>query len=67
MQWCNNLDLVAGIGNLPKLTELCSIECLHVKNLPILYGLSSLETITIDGCGKLNHLKLIDGGISEGV
>ena len=67
MYWCRNLDLVARIGNLPKLTKLCIIECLHVKNLPILYGLSSLETITIDGCGKFNHLKPIDGGISEGV
>ncbi|GLJ34569.1 hypothetical protein SUGI_0695320 [Cryptomeria japonica] len=64
VQCCKNLQMVAGIGNLSMLTELYIRECPVLEDLPILFGINSLESIRIDGCGKL---KLADCGISEGV
>ncbi|XP_057813977.2 uncharacterized protein LOC131027892 [Cryptomeria japonica] len=50
--------MVEGIGNLLKLTELYISKCPELEDLPILFGLNSLESITIDSCKKLQSILL---------
>ncbi|GLJ34625.1 hypothetical protein SUGI_0696430 [Cryptomeria japonica] len=60
MEQCRELQLKSGLGHLTKLRKLHIIECPVIEEMPVVQGLSCLERITIDGCGKFNHLRVID-------
>ncbi|GLJ34636.1 hypothetical protein SUGI_0696650 [Cryptomeria japonica] len=55
---CRGLRMVAGIGNLTKLTDICIGECPELEELPILAGLRFLEMIAIYSCEKLHSIIL---------
>ncbi|KAH9288845.1 hypothetical protein KI387_032962, partial [Taxus chinensis] len=54
---CENLKVVY-VSDLPKLTNLSIRNCPKFKKLSDLWRLSSLEQITIDGCGKVKLFAL---------
>ncbi|GLJ34634.1 hypothetical protein SUGI_0696630 [Cryptomeria japonica] len=71
LQQCRELQFKAGIGHLTKLRDLHIRECPVIEEMAVVCGLSCLERITIDGCGRLNLtdcviLKALRGNLDMG-
>ncbi|KAH9289011.1 hypothetical protein KI387_033128, partial [Taxus chinensis] len=58
LKGCKNLKTVSGMEYLEGITIIAIHDCPELEVLPLLQGLSSLEKIAIDRCGKLNGLEL---------
>ncbi|KAH9289112.1 hypothetical protein KI387_033229, partial [Taxus chinensis] len=54
---CTNLKTVE-MSDVPNLLQLSIHHCPELEELPLLEGLSCLNSIKIDGCGKLKRLEL---------